>query len=312
VFDNPKPAFCIPFNSHASSTPVIEEGRLYAHFGSAGTACLDTASGKVLWTRRDLPCDHWRAAGSSPILYNGLLLLTFDGYDHQYVAGLDKHTGKTVWKKDRNINYGTDNGDLMKAYSTPQIIEVKGKPQMVSPSASATIAYDPLTGDELWRVTYSGMNVSSRPVFGQGRFYLTSGHTGLLLAVRAGGKGDVTNTHIDWTCTKGVPTRPSLLLIGGLIFMTTDKGIASCVDVKTGEQVKSQRLDGNFSASGVYAGGKIYFSNQEGSTFVMEANKDMKILAENKLDEGCMASPAISGKALYLRTRTHLYRIEEK
>src|SRR5205085_5300703 len=118
VFDNPKPAFCIPFNSYASSTPVIEDGRLYVHFGSAGTACLDTTSGKVLWSRRDLPCDHHRSPGSSPIVYKDMLLLTFDGFDHQYVAGLDKNSGRTVWKAERHIDYGTTNGDLKKAYST--------------------------------------------------------------------------------------------------------------------------------------------------------------------------------------------------
>jgi outer membrane protein assembly factor BamB len=312
VFDNPKPAFCIPFNSYASSTPVIEEGRFYAHYGSAGTACLDTATGKTLWSRRDLPCDHWRAPGSSAILFKDLLILTFDGYDQQYVAALDKNTGKTVWKKDRNINYPRNDGDWKKAYSTPTIVEIKGKPQMVSPSAEATIAYDPKTGNELWRVSHGGMNASSRPLFGQDRFYLTSGYGSKLLAVRPDGSGDITKTHVDWIHNKAVPTRSSLLLIGDTLFMVTDQGVASCVDVKTGQQVKQERLGGNFSASPVYADDKIYFASQEGSTYVVEPSRELKVLVTNKLDDGCMASPAIVGKAIYLRTRTHLYRIEKE
>jgi hypothetical protein len=164
VFEVDKPQFCIARNSYASSTPVIEEGRFYAHYGSAGTACVDTQSGKVVWTRQDLPCNHHRGPASSPIVWGDLLILTFDGFDVQYVAALDKLTGKTVWKTDRRIEYGSDNGDIKKAYATPHVIEVAGKPQLLDPSAGAAIAYDPKTGAELWRIRCGGMNVSARPV----------------------------------------------------------------------------------------------------------------------------------------------------
>jgi len=313
VFDVAKPAFCHAFNSPASPTPVIEEGRIYVHFGSTGTACLDTATGKILWERRDFPCDHWRGPASSPILVDGLVILTFDGYDQQYLAALDKKTGKTVWKKDRGIKYPprTD-GDLKKAYSTPQVFEIKGKQQLISPSAEATVAYDPATGDELWRVHHGGMNGAARPLLGQGRLFLTSGHNGKLLAVRPDGSGDVTPTHVDWICNKGVPSRPSLLLIGDRIYMVSDAGILSCVDVKTGEVVGKGRLPGAFSSSPTYADGRIYFASQEGTTYVVEPSQELKILAANKLDDGCMASPAAVGKSLFLRTKTHLYRIEQK
>jgi outer membrane protein assembly factor BamB len=149
VFAVEKPQFCYPFNSYASSTPVIEEGRIYVHYGSHGTACLDTADGRTIWSRQDLLCDHFRGAGSSPIIFGKLLFLTFDGADRQYVAALDKETGKTVWEQDRNIDYGTDNGDHKKAFSTPTVVAANGKAELVSPAAAATIAYDPLTGDEL-------------------------------------------------------------------------------------------------------------------------------------------------------------------
>jgi outer membrane protein assembly factor BamB len=173
VFDVEKPFFCIPFNSYASPTPAVEEGRVYVHFGSAGTACLDTGTGKVLWERRDLPCDHFRAAGSSPILHDNLLILTFDGYDQQYLAALDKSNGKTVWKKDRNTAWEIANPDLHKAYSTPAVIKVKGKPQLISPSAQVTVAYDPATGDELWRVNHGGMNAAARPIYAFDHVFLT-------------------------------------------------------------------------------------------------------------------------------------------
>jgi len=312
IFDVEKPAFCNPVNSYASPTPVIEEGRVYVHFGSAGTACLDTGTGKVLWTKRDLPCDHWRGPASSPILYKDLLILTFDGYDYQYLAALDKKTGAIVWKKDKNIAFPSKDGDLKKAYSTPQVVQLHGKPHLVSPSAEATVALNPDTGDELWRVTHGGMNGSARPVFGHNHFFLTSGHTTTLLAVAVEEDGTTQKATVDWKCKQAVPSKSSLLLSGDLIYMVSDGGVASCVDVKTGKQVKDLRLSGNFAASPVLADGKIYYCGEEGKTFVVEANRDLKLLATNVLNEGCMASPAVLGKAIFLRTRTHLYRIEQK
>ena len=168
IFEIAEPAFCHAFNSYASPTPVVADGRLWVHYGSAGTACLSTATGEVLWTRQDLPCDHHRGAGSSPILVDGLLVLTFDGFDRQYVAALDASTGQTVWQTDRSIDYGTDDGDMKKAYSTPTAFEHAGRKQVVSPSAVATIAYDPATGDELWRVVHGGFNAACRPLYADG------------------------------------------------------------------------------------------------------------------------------------------------
>jgi outer membrane protein assembly factor BamB len=312
LFTTEKPAFCIPYNSYASPTPVIEDGRLYAHFGSACTACVDTATGKTLWMRRDLPCDHWRSPGSSPVLYKNLLILTFDGYDQQYMAALDKETGKTVWRKDRTIKYTTDNGDLKKAYSTPSILELDGKPQLISPAAEATTAYDPLTGEELWRVYHGGMNAACRPVFGHGLVYLTSGHTKNLLAVKQGGSGDLNKESIAWKLGRGVPSRPSLLLIDDLLYMVSDDGTASCVEAKTGRVVWNERLNAAFSGSPVYAAGRIYLSDESGKSFVLTAGTKFKIESTNKLDAGCMASPVVVGDTLLLRTKTHLYCIGKR
>ena len=309
IFSIEKPAFCHAFNSHASPTPAIEAGRLYVHFGSAGTACLDTATGKVLWQRQDLPCDHFRGSGSSPIIHEGLLILTFDGFDSQYVIALDKHTGKTVWKRDRDIQYSTSDGDYKKAFSTPAILQVAGRSELISPAAEATIAYDPATGAELWRVIHGGMNVSSRPVFGNGLIYLTSGFPMQLLAVRQEGNGDRTKDGIAWKSSKGVPTRSSLLLVDDLLYMVTDGGIASCVKAQTGEQLWQQRLGGSFSASPLFAAGHLFFADEDGKTHVLAPGPTFKSVAVNQLDAGCMASAAVVNQALFLRTKTHLYCI---
>jgi outer membrane protein assembly factor BamB len=313
VFEIAEPQYCIPFNSYASPTPVIEAGRVYVHYGAAGTACLDTASGETLWTRQDLPCDHHRSAGSSPILYGDLLVVAFDGFDVQYVVALDKITGKTVWRRDRNIDYGSDNGDVKKAYCTARVIEVNGKPQLVYPSAGATIAYEPTSGEELWRVRHGGMNAACPILFGNGRLFINTAAGGFkLFALRAGGTGDVTNTHVEWKCSQGTSTRASQLLIDNRIYMVSDAGIASCLDADTGKAVWQSRLGGEFTSSPVCAEGRIYFCNQDGETFVVAAQPEFKLLATNRLDDGFMASPAICGKSLYLRTKTHLYRIEEQ
>ncbi len=312
VFEIAEPQFRHALNSYATPTPVVEEGRVYVHFGAHGTAALDTASGKILWTRQDLPCNHWRGPGSSPISYGDLLIVAYDGYDLQYVVAFDKVTGKTIWRRDRNIEYGTDDGDQKKAYCTATVIEVDGKPQLIYPSAGATIAYEPTTGEELWRVNHGGMNAASRPLFDGRRLYLNTADGGFkLFALRAGGSGNITDTHVDWKTKEGVPSRSSQLLVDGKIFMVSDRGVATCLDAGTGKALWQNRLGGDVSASPLYAEGRIYFCNQDGRTFVVAAEPKFELLATNTLEAGCMASPAVYGRALFLRTETHLYRIED-
>jgi outer membrane protein assembly factor BamB len=309
LFRDPKPAYCNPFNSYASPSPAIEEGRVYVHFGVHGTACLDTATGKILWKRRDFPCYHHRGPGSSPIVYGKLLFLTFDGYDQQYVVALDKVTGETVWKKERTIEYASDDGDIKKAFATPAILALGGKAQLVSPAAEATLAYDPETGAELWRVVHGGMNEATRPVFGNGLIFLTTGHTKGIVAVRQGGSGDVTKTGIAWKSQGGGPTRPSPLFVGDLLFTVSDEGIVVCRQAQTGKQIWKDRLDGRFSSSPVYAAGYVYAADEDGKTFVFAAERAFKPVAVNQLEAGCMASPAFSSDWLILRTKTHIYCI---
>ena len=321
VFRVEHPQYAHPFNSYASPTPVIEPGRVYVTFGSPGTAAIDTRTGKVLWERRDIECNHYRGAGSSPILFGDLLIMHFDGSDRQFVVALDKNTGKTVWRTERSIDFkdlGPDGkpqaeGDFRKAFATPHVITVGGKPVLVSLGSKATYGYDPLTGQELWRIEErDSFSSSTRPVVGHGLvFYPTGFPTGHLLAVRPDGRGDVTGTHIAWRVTRGVPTKPSLLLVGDLLFMIGDAGIATCLEARSGESVWRARVGGSYSASPLSAYGRVYFFSEEGKTTVIEADRTYKVLAENQLDDGFMASPAVDGPMLFLRTRSHLYAIAE-
>ncbi len=322
LFDVAQPQYAHPFNTYASPTPVIEEGRVYVTFGAAGTAAIDTRTFQVLWARRDIECNHFRGAGSSPILFRNLLLMNFDGSDRQFVMALDKMTGKTVWQTKRSIDFQDldengkplAEGDQRKAFSTPQVEQINGRWEMISLGAKAAYSYDPFTGKELWRLEERGQHsASTRPIVSQGMiFYPTGFPVGQLFAVRAGGEGLIGDTQVAWKVKRGVPNKPSILLVDDLIYMVNDSGVASCIDAKTGEAVWQKRMGGDYSASPVYADGRLWFFNQDGKTTVLKAGRVFEQVAENQLDDGFMASPAIAGKAFYLRTRTYLYRIEEK
>jgi outer membrane protein assembly factor BamB len=322
LFEVAQPQYAHPFNTYASPTPVIEEGRVYVTFGSPGTACIDTKSFKVLWERRNLECNHFRGAGSSPIIFRDLLIMHFDGSDHQFVVALDKQTGKTVWQTKRSIDFQdidangkiAADGDMRKAFATPHVATINGRLELISLGAKAAYSYDPLTGRELWRVEERAQHsASTRPVIGHGMMFFPTGFsTGQLFAVRIGGNGLITDTHVAWKVKRSVSNKPSILLIDDLIYMINDTGIASCVEAKSGELVWQQRIGGEYSASPVYADGKIWLFSEDGKTTVIRPGRVFETLTENKLDEGFLASPAIAGKAFYLRTRTHLYRIEKK
>ena len=308
LVENESPAFCHPMNSYATPTPVIEQGRVYVHFGTYLTACLDTETGKEIWSRTDLECDHHRGPASSPILHKGKLYVAYDGFDVQYVVAFDARDGSTVWKREREINYGTDNGDRMKAYCTAQVIEVNGEEQLVYPSASATIAYDPDKGTPLWTVYHAGMNASARPVFQDGLVFITNG-SGSMIAVRPDGKGDVTGTHIVWSDQKGVAKKSSQLLVDSLFYMNSDDGIVSCREPSSGEIVWQKRLAKEFAASPIYADGKIYFFGTGGEVVTVRPGREFKLLEESKLGDGFMASPAVVGNDLILRSKSDLYLI---
>ncbi len=307
VFENEEPAFCHETNSYASPTPAIEEGRLYVHFGSYGTACIDTDSAKIIWQRRDLPCDHFRGPASSPILFEDKLIVALDGFDHQYVVALDQQTGETVWKKDRSIEYGTDNGDLKKAYGTGAVFEVDGHPLLIYPSAIATIAYDPANGNQKWIAYHGGMNVSARPLQTQSGLVIISNGMGKMVAVNPDGSGDITDSNIVWQSSKSIPRKSSPILVDGLLFLNQDKGILSCIDPETGKSIWKKRLGGTFAASPVFANGMIYCFSGEGSIHVIKPGRKFDQINESKLGDGFNASPAIAGNRLILRSRSKLY-----
>ena len=322
LFEVAQPQYAHPFNTYASPTPVIEEGRVYTTFGSPGTACIDTKTFKVIWERRDIECNHFRGAGSSPILFRNLLLMHFDGSDHQFVIALDKRTGKTVWQTKRSVDYRdldekgqpAAEGDFRKAFATPHMAMINGQWEMISLGSRAAYGYEPMTGRELWRVEeHAQFSASTRPVLGHGMIFFPTGFSaGQLFAVRAGGRGVITDSHVAWKLKRGVSNKPSILLIDDLIYMISDAGILNCVEAKTGQLVWLKRIGGEFSASPIYADGRIWLFDEEGKATVIKPGRAFELVAENKLDEGCLASPAVSGKALFVRTRTHLYRLEAR
>lgn len=333
LFEVEAPQYCHPFNSYASPTPVIEAGRIYITFGSPGTVCLDTATGQRLWERRDFVCNHFRAAGSSPILHGDLLLLHFDGSDRQYVVALDKHTGKTVWQVDRSIDHrdlGSDgkpqaDGDLRKAFATPHVVTLSGLDVLISQGSKATYGYAVRDGRELWRVEErSSYSASTRAVVGDGLIFLPTGWArGQLLALEAGtnsavleagtpaARAGTNGLRIVWDTARNVPKKPSLVLADGLLYAIDDNGgVASCLEAATGKEVWRERLGGNYSASPILAEGHLYFLSEEGKVTVLAAGREFKPLATNQLGDGFMASPAVAGKSLFLRSRSHLYRFE--
>ncbi len=315
LFEVPNPQFAHKFNTYGSPTPVVEGERVYVSFGSPGTACLEAGTGRVIWQRTDFVCNHFRGAGSSPILYKNLLLMHFDGSDFQYVAALDKETGRTVWRRERSIDFKDltaagkpeADGDFRKAFSTPTVADYGAGPVMLSLGSKALYGYRPETGEELWRVEerkcHSG---TCQPVMGEGLIFASMGFAkSELLAIRPGGA----NPEIVWRSSRNAPCKPSPLWVGGLLFTVDDGGIASCLEAKTGQEVWRERIGGNYSASPIAGAGRIYCFSEEGKTVVLEAGRTFRALATNELGDGFMASPAVAGHALVLRSRTHLYKV---
>lgn len=295
-------------NSHASSTPLLTEDRLYVHFGHQGTACLDLG-GKVLWRNTSLGYPPVHGNGGSPVLVGDALIFSCDGASDPFVVALDKDSGKQLWKTKRET-------DAKKkfSFSTPLVIEVNGQKQVISPGSGAVCAYDPRTGRELWRARYGeGYSVVPRPVFGHGLVFLSSGFDKpVVMAIRPDGRGDVTETHVAWTLTKGAPNTPSLLLAGDELYMVSDGGIASCVDAKTGKVHWQERVGGNYSASPIFADGRIYFQNEEGTGVVLKAGREFQKLASNALGERTLASYAAADGALFIRTEENLYKVTDR
>jgi outer membrane protein assembly factor BamB len=294
-------------NSNASPTPVVSGKRIYVHFGHLGTACLDL-DGKVLWRQTGLRYAPVHGNGGSPIIADGLLIYSIDGSDKQCVVALDTADGKVKWQSDRN-------SPAVKHFSfhTPLLIDANGRRQVISAGSNSVSAYDPRTGDEIWRVRYEGYSVIPRPVYGHGLLFIVTGYDrSSLIAVRPDGKGDVTDTHVAWRMTRNAPHTPSPLLVGDELYVVSDAGIATCLDAKTGRIHWTERLGGAFSASPIDADGQVYFQNETGVGIVVKAGRKYELLARNDLDERTLASCAAADGALFIRTEKHLFRIGKR
>ena len=314
VFHEEKPQHINPNNSYATPSAVIGAGRVYVHYGTFGTACIDTGTGKVLWQRTDLNCEHMQGPASSPILFENMVIVDVEGTDKQFIAALDKKTGDTVWlyNRPRDLYDAGLAGVYLKSYQTPVIVNVAGTPQLVSNGALLVTGHNPRTGKEIWRARYRDDSTISRIVAGDGLLFVnTGGSPGKtqLWAIREGGTGDITDSDVVWKMTEDCPHESSPVLVGDLLYTLSDLGALICTEAKTGKQLWTEHLKGRFSSSLLAAGDRIYFSDKKGKTTVMAAGREYRELAVNQLDGDLWASPAVAGNSLVFRTKTHLYRI---
>lgn len=305
--DDPQPIHAL--NSFASPSPVIAGGRVFCHFGDFGTAAVDTATARVAWRSREVRLDHENGPGSTPVVWRDRLVVHCDGKDRQEVVAFDTATGAIAWRTPRS-GAMRDDPQLRKAYGTPLVVDLGGRDVVVSPGADWLYGYDPATGREDWKLSYGvlGFSTVPRPVTAHGLLYVITGYMQPeLLAIRPAAPVP----EIAWRVKKGVPTIPSPLVVGDELFMVADKGIATTLDAHSGEILWSERLGGNFCASPLVAGGRIYACNREGESFVLAAGRAFRLEAKNVLDGRIFATPAVADGALFIRTDTALYRIGE-
>lgn len=308
-------------NTYATPTPCIEQGFVYLHFGTFGTACLSTSDGKVIWKRTDLNCNHVQGPGSSPIIYKNLLILHIEGNDVQYLVALDKTSGKTVWKTERPAKVYEPLAPIgKKAYITPIIIDVNGKDMLISNGSAICQALDPETGKEIWHVIQGTDSTIAMPVYENGLVYFIPGFvdspTGEkyteIIAVNPDGKGDIAQSNIVWRRKIPVLQLLTPILKKGLLYMVDTQNNLLCLDAKTGKDVFTQKVKSKHYASPVYANGMIYFVSGKGETTVLKAGRNLSIVSENKLPGEVFATPAILRNQILLRTEKSLYCIQEK
>lgn len=299
-------------NSFASPTPVLAEGVLFAHFGAFGTFAVDTAANSIIWQKK-IDLEHGVGPGSSPFVHEGLLTLICDGVDRQFVTALDTKTGKTIWSRDRP-EMRAPSGDQRKSYNTPVLVEgPNGRDQIICMGAQWLVSYEPASGEEIWKLDHgSGFSVVPRPIYSKkhGLLYVSTGFgKPELLALRIDGKGDITGSDkIVWRETKRIPARPSPLLVGDELYVIADGGIASCFDALTGTLHWTERIDGNYSASPLFADGHIFVASHEGVVTAFRPGKALEIVSTSQLDGTIMASPLAMDGALVIRSGSAIYR----
>ncbi|WP_160148211.1 PQQ-binding-like beta-propeller repeat protein [Rubripirellula obstinata] len=297
-----------PMNSFASPTGVWSGDRVVLHFGRYGTYCLNANTGDVIWKER-LIIDDSVGPGSSLAIHDGIVVIPCDGMDVQYVAGLSLQSGEVLWKTSRP-NIDTENGEFRKAYSTPLLIEVNGKTQAVVPGSQWCVAYDAVTGSEIWRVDHGkGFSVSPTPVYADGKVIFSTGYGGKeLMAVDPTGTGDVTDTHIVWRSKRGASMMPSAAVIGSQIYSIAEGGILAAVNLDDGSLIWKKRLGGKYSSSPLVSGNRLLIADHDGNVTVIEPGKKYNEIARYELGEQIMASPIPIGNDLILRTAKAVYR----
>lgn len=312
VFQVDEPGPCNSLNSYASPSPVLHDGRLYVHFGRNGTACFDTRTKEVIWRRSDLVVDHVVGAGASPVLYQDRLIFNHDAADEQYVIALDAATGDTVWKTERSTALERLHRNHRKSFATPLLVEVEGKTQLVSIGAQSTMAYDPMTGAEVWKMQLRGYSQSSRPVADHGMVYLSTGYdVPLMVALRLSGSGASAHWEFVWRHGSNVPNMSSPVLTRDHILFMSEGGIFTSLDARTGERIHRRRIGGEYSASPILAENRAYFLSRDGRCPVLGTNEGYPLLADNRMNAVFMASPVVVGRALILRSTEAIYRIED-
>ena len=307
-------------NTYASPTPCIEKDFVYVHYGSMGTACINTSNGTIVWKRSDFKCRHAQGPASSPVIYKNLLILHFEGTDVRYIVALDKSNGKQIWRSDRPAEPYEPLTEIgRKAYITPLLINVKGRDMLISNGSAVCVAYDPNNGKEIWRVINGAESTIAMPITEKGILYWYAGFmvnsNGLkfteLLAVNPDGSGDITATNVLWKKTDELSHNQSLtpVIKDGLIFTINTRNVLMCIDAATGEEIWSTHVTSNHEASPLYVNGNIWFFSVKGEVLAIKASRKYEVLTHNQMDSGIWATPAILRNSVILRTQEYLYRI---
>ena len=299
-------------NGHATPTPVLDDDHIYVHFGSYGTAALKRSNGDIVWTNQDTKINHQWGPGSSPVLFEDMVVFNCDGMEQRYVTALNKKTGKQVWKTPRSETI-TKGGFFRKAFSTPSVVTVNGSKMLLSAGANQVSTFDPKTGKAGWSVKYFGYAGVTKPIIADGRAFVTSGYgDAVLMAVQLSDSGSKKSGELLWKTKRGAPIIPSPIVVGTELYMVSDKGVLSCLDAATGKVHWQDRLPGNYAASITFGDGKLFVHNDKGLTTVFAPSvQGFEKLATNQLDSNIQASPALISGAIYLRTKNSLYRIQK-
>lgn len=307
-------------NTYATPTPCIEKGFVYVHYGNLGTACINTENGSIVWKTTEFRCQNIHGPGSSPVIYKNLLILHYEGSDVRYIVALNKSDGKLVWRSDRPSEpYEPLTAVGKLAYITPVIINVKGRDMLISNGSAICQAFDPNTGEEIWRVVYGAETTISMPFTENGVLFWYTGlmiaddgaNYAYLLAVNPDGKGDIAQSNIIWK-KQDKPAENQMLspvIKDGLIYTVTAMNIMECIDAKTGQELWSKHVTTNYNSSPLYVNGNVWFFSVKGDVLILKAGREYEEVGRRQMDSGIWATPAVLRNSMIMRTQKYLFRI---